>query len=191
MFLAKLIGYFLLWTLWSYGIHRIAHCKIRRFNIIRYIHLKHHAYNYGDSWMPPWQEYFFWFGNWRSSMDVYITFTLPLVGLSFYDPSYGLTLLAFHYVYEVFLARNVLDHNPNIRGWITRVFPIGEFHTRHHRNIRCNYSFYTTLWDYLFGSYDKKVFAQGTAFPKPMRAVVPVDQEQAFVNTISQQNSVA
>lgn len=155
MCFAKLFGYFLLWSLWSYWIHRIAHSSMRRFNVLRYIHLQHHFHNYGSSLLPPWHDYFFWFGSWRSSMDVYLTFTLPLVILALYDPPYGLTLLAFHYVYEVFLSRNVLDHNPNIRGWITRIIPVGEFHMQHHRNVCCNYSFYTALWDYLFGSYDK------------------------------------
>jgi sterol desaturase/sphingolipid hydroxylase (fatty acid hydroxylase superfamily) len=182
MYFAKLIGYFFLWSLWGYVMHRIAHINVR-FNVLKYFHLKHHAYNYGDSRMPPWHDYFFWFGCWRSSMDVYLTFTLPLVILAFYDPTYGLTLLAFHYVYEVFLSRNVLDHNPNIRGWITRVVPIGEFHLQHHRNFRGNYSFYITLWDYLFGSYDKKVYARRAAAARPVPALAgaeqAVDQEQA------------
>ena len=160
MLVSKLAGYFLLWTLWSYTIHWFAHCRIKRFNFFKYFHLKHHAYKYGESLLPPWYEYFFWFGSFRGSMDVYLTFTLPLIALAFYDPQYGLTLLAFHYVYEVFLGSNVLDHNPKISGWITRIFPIGTFHLQHHRNVKCNYSFYTTFWDNLFGTVDRKVLAR-------------------------------
>jgi sterol desaturase/sphingolipid hydroxylase (fatty acid hydroxylase superfamily) len=153
IFALKLVGYFLLWGLWSYGMHALAHSRWRRWNFIRYCHLKHHQYDYGGSMWPPWHDYLFWFGNWRSSMDVYLTFTVPLIGLAFYDPVYGGILLAFHYIYEVFLSRNVLDHNPNIRGPITKFIPIGEYHVRHHRNVRCNFAFYLTVWDHLFGTY--------------------------------------
>lgn len=159
MFVIKLLAYFFLWSFWSYAMHRLAHSRFRRFNFLRHVHLKHHTYDYGDSFLPPWHEYFFWFGNWRSSMDVYLTFTMPLVALAFFDPPFGLTLLVFHYFYELFLARNVLDHNPNIKGFVTRIIPIGAYHLQHHRNVRCNFAFYTTLWDRLFNTLDRKVLA--------------------------------
>jgi sterol desaturase/sphingolipid hydroxylase (fatty acid hydroxylase superfamily) len=161
IFAAKLAGYFLLWGLWAYGMHMLAHSHWRRYNFVRYFHLKHHQYEYGASMLPPWHDYLFWFGSWRSSMDVYQTFTIPLIALAFFDPPYGYTLLGFHYVYEVFLSRNVLDHNPSIHGRITRFIPIGEYHLRHHRNVRCNYSFYLTFWDHVFGT------AEPVSAPEP------------------------
>jgi sterol desaturase/sphingolipid hydroxylase (fatty acid hydroxylase superfamily) len=154
----KLIGYFMLWGLWSYGMHAFAHSKVKRgINFMRYLHVKHHAYEYGDSRWPPWHDYFFWFGNWRSSLDVYITFTIPLVALALYDPVPGCILLAFHYIYEVFLSRNVLDHNPNITGAITKVVPIGSYHMHHHSDVHCNFSFYLTIWDHVFGTTEAKL----------------------------------
>lgn len=150
MLFLKLFCYFLIWSLWSYGMHVFAHANKSRFNFVRYFHLKHHAYNYEPSLLPPWHDYFFWFGDWRSSIDVYLTFTLPLLILAWFDTPAGLVLLAFHYLYEVFLSRNVLDHNSRITGWVTHILPVGAFHLEHHRNPRCNYSFYTTAWDYLF-----------------------------------------
>jgi len=153
LFLLKLALYFLLWTLYSYTMHVIAHIKFK-YNFVMYCHLKHHAYDYGSSFWPPLHDYFFWFGDFRTSMDVYLTFTLPLIVLTFFDPIPGATLLAFHYVYEVFLSRNVLDHNPKIDGWIVRFLPIGSFHLKHHKYARCNYSFFTTFWDYLFRTND-------------------------------------
>ena len=65
--------------------------------------------------------------------------------------------MVFHYVYEVFLSRTVLDHNPKITGKITRFISIGSFHLKHHTNVRCNFSFYITLWDYLFKTDEKAV----------------------------------
>ncbi|WP_068716447.1 sterol desaturase family protein [Vibrio tritonius] len=152
----KVIGYFFLWTLYSYICHVIAHVRFK-YNFLQYFHMKHHAYNYDDTFWPPWHDYFFWFGDFRSSMDVYFTFTLPLIVLTFFDPVPGAILLAFHYVYEVFLSRTVLDHNPKITGKITRFIPIGSFHLKHHTNVRCNFSFYITLWDYLFKTDEKAV----------------------------------
>jgi len=159
IFVLKLTGYFLLWTLYSYTIHYLAHTKIR-YNFLKYFHLKHHAYDYGESFFPPWHDYFFWFGHIKSSMDVYITFTLPLVLLAMFDPLYGVILLVFHYFYEVFLSRNVLDHNPRIKGWITKIIPIGSFHLMHHRHAKCNYSFFITLWDHVFRTNDVEVLGQ-------------------------------
>lgn len=153
MLAAKLVGYFLLWCLWSYGMHVFAHSKVkRRWNFMKVVHAKHHAYSYGESKWPPWHDFFFWFGDWRSSLDVYLTFTLPLVVLVILDPLPGAILLGFHYLYEVFLSRNVADHNPDITGPLTEVIPIGEFHLRHHKDVHCNFSFFLTLWDRVFGT---------------------------------------
>jgi sterol desaturase/sphingolipid hydroxylase (fatty acid hydroxylase superfamily) len=150
LFAVKLTGYFLLWSLWSYGVHVLAHSKLRRFNLPKYVHRKHHGYRYEKRVFPPWHDYFFWFGDWRSSLDVYITFTIPLIALAFYEPVYGGILLGFHYIYEVFLSRDVLDHNPNLKGSFTRYIPVGVYHMAHHRDLRCNFSFYLTVWDFLF-----------------------------------------
>jgi sterol desaturase/sphingolipid hydroxylase (fatty acid hydroxylase superfamily) len=155
----KLIGYFMLWGLWSYSMHAFAHSTVkRRINFMRYLHMKHHAYAYvySDSKSTPWHDYFFWFGNWRSSLDIYITFTIPLVALALYDPVPGCILLGFHYLYEVFLSRR-LDHNPNITGAITKVLPIGSYHMRHHSDVHCNFSFYLTIWDHVFGTTEAKL----------------------------------
>lgn len=149
-YVLRLAGVFLLWTLWSYGVHVLAHRPGRLAKPLRMIHRAHHAYEYDESRLPPLSDYFFWFGSWRASLDVYITFTIPLLVVTVIDPAIGLPLLAFHYVYEVFLSRNVLDHNPNLRGVVTRFVPVGRYHLLHHSRVTCNYSFYITLWDVVF-----------------------------------------
>lgn len=172
----KVLGYFMLWGLWSYAMHALAHSKVKReLNFMRYLHMKHHAYEYDDSKWPPWHDYFFWFGNWRSSLDVYITFTLPLVALALYDPVPGCILLGFHYVYEVFLSRNVLDHNPNITGPITKVISIGSYHMHHHSDVHSNLSFYLTFWDHVFGTTEAKLKRRRDARRK---RVLPDDTRQ-------------
>lgn len=153
IFSLELLACFILWTLYSYVMHVIAHSKVK-YNFLKYFHVMHHAYRYGESKLPPWHDYFFWFGCWRSSMDVYLTFTLPLIVLTIFAPKHGMILLAFHYIYEVFLSRNVLDHNEKIDGFITKFIPIGKFHLAHHKYVKCNYSFFISAWDYLFNTDD-------------------------------------
>ncbi|MEM9482197.1 MAG: sterol desaturase family protein [Cyanobacteria bacterium P01_F01_bin.116] len=137
------------WTLYSYTIHVIAH-KNFKYNFLRKIHLPHHAYKYKALKWPPLHDYVFWFGSWKGTLDVWVTFTLPLIILFFFEPQVALVLLVFHYIYEVFLSRDILDHNPHLKGVITRFIPIGEYHLKHHKNYRCNYAFFITLWDYIF-----------------------------------------
>jgi sterol desaturase/sphingolipid hydroxylase (fatty acid hydroxylase superfamily) len=156
IFPIKLVVYFLLWTLYSFIIHRLAHIRSKK-NPLHVIHMPHHRYQYSDAKWPPLSDFFFWFGGWKESLDVWITFTLPLVVLLFFDPVYGVILLIFHYIYEVFLSRNILDHNPHITGKITRFIPIGSYHLEHHKYYKCNYSFYITLWDTLFRTSDRYV----------------------------------
>jgi sterol desaturase/sphingolipid hydroxylase (fatty acid hydroxylase superfamily) len=154
LFAAKLLFYFILWTLYSYGIHVLAHTNFKG-NFVSALHLRHHAYKYqGNKW-PPLHDYFFWFGTWRGTLDVWITFTLPLIVLAFFEPAVAAVLLVFHYIYEVFLSRDILDHNPNITGPITRFVPVGAYHLKHHRNFRCNYSFYISIWDHVFKTVEK------------------------------------
>lgn len=156
IFVLKLIMYFLLWTLWSYTMHVLAHIKHKK-NFLHKIHLAHHRYDYGESKWPPWHDYFLWFGWWKETLDVWITFTLPIIVLIIFDPVYGVILFVFHYIYEIFLSRNVLDHNPNITSKITNIIPIGVFHMKHHKYYECNYSFFITLWDFLFKTNDKRM----------------------------------
>lgn len=155
----KLSGYFLCWTLYSYVIHYIAHCNFK-YNFVQTCHKVHHAYNYGTKRTPLLADYFFWFGSWRGSLDVWITFTLPLILLVFIDFECGVILLVFHYFYEIFLSKSVLDHNPKIKGALTNFIPIGVFHLKHHINAKCNYSFYLTVWDYLFQTNDEKILTK-------------------------------
>ncbi|MCV9888129.1 sterol desaturase family protein [Metabacillus halosaccharovorans] len=153
--LVKLVIYFLIWSLYSYVIHRIAHIPSKKNPLLK-IHLVHHRVKYDDSFLPEWPNFFFWFGSWRASLDVWITLTFPVVIIAIIDPVPGVILLVFHYFYEVFLAGNVVDHNPNIKGRITRYFAIGQYHVRHHEVYRANYGFFITLWDRLFGTVHQK-----------------------------------
>jgi sterol desaturase/sphingolipid hydroxylase (fatty acid hydroxylase superfamily) len=154
-YLAGLLGAFALWTLAIYLLHRLSHWR-HRVNPLFRLHRAHHTKPYlrelkTPGW-PPAAQYLFWFGDWRASLDVFVNMTVPLLIIVWFAPAYGLPLLAFHYVYEVFLSEDVLDHNPRIRGLVTQVFAWGEFHLHHHVAPRHNYGLLVTFWDHVFGT---------------------------------------
>lgn len=155
------------WSLCNYSIHRIGHYK-SRFNPLFKIHLAHHKEKYpnGNGLLPEWKNFFLWFGNWRSSLDIVITLILPALLIYILDPETGKWLLAFVYLYEVFCSENLLDHNPSIKGPVTQFMAWGDFHLMHHKYPRTNYGLYITLWDHVFDTRNNRMpapFAAGIA----------------------------
>ncbi len=137
-----------------YLLHRLSHVK-HRLNPLWKIHRAHHKVPYlseDRELLPQPAQFLFWLGSWRLSLDVIIVMTLPLLVLTWFFPTQGLILLVFHYLYEVFLSEALLDHNPRIRGSLTRVFAWGHYHLYHHMNLKRNYGLVVTWWDWLFGT---------------------------------------
>lgn len=150
MWLIKLGGVFLLWTLAMYWLHRLAHWRSPK-NLLYRIHQKHHQQRYDVTPGGFKIESLWWnFGHPALVLDILLTMTLPLVLLTLFFPSQGLCLLVFHYLYEVFLGDDVLDHNLRIQGRVTKFFAWGRFHMTHHYNSRYNYCLLITLWDIVF-----------------------------------------
>lgn len=142
------VFYFFVWTLCTYWMHRLSHIS-HKYNFLFKLHLAHHKeYSVRPSW-PKWYEYFLWRGTLKETIDDLITLSMPPVIITIFDPYHGVSLLIIHYIYEVFLGP-LLDHNPKVRGKITKLLPFGQFHLTHHRNVKKNYSFYITFWDYVF-----------------------------------------
>lgn len=159
----KLLTYFLiflfqffLWTMLVYLMHRVAHIK-RRYNPFHWIHMAHHRINY---WKPEnrvfrWYYFLFFFGSIQATIDVVLILTIPAVTVCLIYPATGVYILVFHYIYEVFFSEGVLDHNPRIKGTVTRFFAWGDYHLWHHKNWKYNYGLMITLWDSIFGTKHK------------------------------------
>ena len=154
-YLAKLGAAFLLWTFVIYWMHRFSHVRWR-WNPLWKVHRAHHLHPYLRCYEPAgWPkvgQWFLWLGDWQSSLDVIVQMTIPLLVIAWFMPDVGLPLLAFHYIYEVFLSENQLDHNPKITGRVTRWFAWGDFHLQHHVHPKQNIGLMITLWDRLFGT---------------------------------------
>lgn len=152
-----ILGLFLLWTFLVYWMHRAAHVR-SKYNFLYKLHLSHHRINYlkEENRAFKWPQLFFYFGSFSASLDVLIMLTLPAFMTFAVFPQYGIYILAFHYIYEVFLSEGTLDHNPKIKGKVTRFFAWGEYHLSHHEKWNCNYGLTITFWDLVFGTKQNK-----------------------------------
>jgi len=150
----RLFSIYLLWTLYIYWIHRLAHYKTK-WNFLFYLHRDHHKLVLPQEIeAPTWYSYFFIRSTWKNTVDNFVSITLPLVILLFYDRSHGLPLFIYSYIYETFLADGILDHNVHIKGKICNIFAFGRFHINHHLNVKKNFSLYISIWDFVFKTAD-------------------------------------
>ena len=147
------LGLFLLWTLLVYFLHRLAHFRHKRNPLYR-IHICHHRVNYfkEENRKFRWCYLLFYFGGLNETLDVLLVLTLPALVVYFIYPPTGVYILCFHYFYEVFFSEGLLDHNPKVKGGITKFFSWGQYHLTHHRTWKYNYSLIITLWDYVFST---------------------------------------
>ena len=146
---------FLVWTLCLYVMHRLSHIP-HKYNPLWQLHRAHHRIPYlstpsGSVW-PQFGQFFLWLGNWRASLDVIVSMTLPAIALAIAVPKYGVPVLVLHYFYEIFLSEYALDHNPRIQGAVTRYWACGDYHLHHHAHPARNFGLMLTLWDRVFGS---------------------------------------
>jgi len=153
--IAWMAAVFLVWTFAIYWLHRISHLT-HPYNPLWQVHRAHHKIPYlsepSGSKFPRIGQFFLWLGSWRASLDVILVMTLPALLIALAIPRYGIPLLVFHYVYELFCSEYALDHNPRIKGDIVKYFAWGDFHLFHHTASKNNFGLVITLWDRVFGT---------------------------------------
>ena len=150
--LSQLFVGLLVWLWMAYGIHRLAHCP-GAWNRLHRWHRVHHSPGYLEE--PRrfrWHHALLCFGSVQETLDIWVTLTLPLLLVALWLPQQGAVLLLFHYVYEILFSDQRLDHNPRIRGPLTRVFAWGQYHLRHHADPRRNFGLLLTVWDHVFAT---------------------------------------
>ena len=156
MILIQFFIAFFLWTFMSYWLHRFAHIN-HSCNPLYKIHKFHHQkkYDENDLWKFYWPSIWFWFGNIKQTLEIWIVFTIPAILIAIIIGGGAFYLLPLHYIYEVLFADRLVEHNPRIKGKITKIFAIGSYHLIHHDKFKYNYGFYITLWDHIFGTVKK------------------------------------
>ncbi|MBN8521184.1 MAG: sterol desaturase family protein [Alphaproteobacteria bacterium] len=150
IYILQFIGALIIWSLVSYTLHYVSHMKFKN-NLLWKTHKHHHLNKYeGKRTLPEWKNFFFWFGSWGKTGDVLILYTIPALTISFLIGGGAYFLIIFHYIYEVFLADEALEHNKKIGKPITNFLAIGQYHMLHHQKIIGNYSSIFVIWDKLF-----------------------------------------
>lgn len=142
----------LLWTFIVYVMHFLAHQKFKH-NFLNTFHKVHHQVDYRNGGSAFQWKFLYWnFGDIRVTLDLLCMITIPLLVLTWFFPSQGIVLLVLHYLDEVFLSEQLLDHNPKIKGNFNKLWVWGDYHLKHHKNPRKNLSFVFTFWDKIFGT---------------------------------------
>lgn len=151
----RFVGWFLLWTLCEYMMHRFFHWN-HPWNFFYKMHQYHHSLTLrqltdeANRWPKP--LYFLWFfDNIYETIEIVAGETVWALLIYWIDPKPGLALLIFHYVYELLATDSLLEHNPNLEA--NYGLAVGKFHLEHHRVPLCNYGFTIDIWDRVFGTY--------------------------------------
>lgn len=145
MIVLEIVGWFFAWTCLLYWVHRLSHVIPG----MRKIHWGHHQYvNEGQpKWM--WQNMLLYSDDWIGTADLFMTEVIPTLVFCYFTGQWW--IFGIYYIWTAFIQEWV-EHNPNFNVW---PFSSGKWHLIHHKNWRKNYSIYFTLWDRVFGTYQK------------------------------------
>jgi sterol desaturase/sphingolipid hydroxylase (fatty acid hydroxylase superfamily) len=141
-------GYFLLWTLLLYVIHRAIHTYGDRwpFRFAYYCHCDHHKYinkKGGTTW--HWNNLLLYNDTTLSTIDLWITEVIPTI---IFCAVTGQWWIAIFYYFWAALLQEVIEHNPKFDWypWLTS----GKWHLVHHWDTHVNYGLFHSIWDTLF-----------------------------------------
>jgi sterol desaturase/sphingolipid hydroxylase (fatty acid hydroxylase superfamily) len=158
MICIRLSFWFLVWTFAEYWMHRLMHWR-NPYNFLYHIHREHHKIAYNEvtdkkhQW-PKLMYFIFFFDNINETLEIVLGETVPALLIYWIDPTCGIILLIFHYIYEILATDSLLEHNADIKDEaIISSLAIGQFHLEHHRHPEKNFSFTITLWDHVFGTF--------------------------------------
>ena len=143
-YLLRMTGYWIIWTLVMYLMHRAAH----DIPALWYFHRWHHMVTYQGEWEFSWWNLVFWFNDWYSTVDQWIMEIIPTALFIYIFPEtwpFGV----YYYLDGVCLSEGITDHNPRI---CMPILSMGRYHLRHHANLGVNYDQFTHLWDWVFGT---------------------------------------
>ncbi len=133
--LSDFVLLFILVDLVMYLLHYVSH-SIWPFKLIHKIHHAHTDFNAISLYvMQPFEALLF---------GLLLTIIPFLYSLNIYS---FILFLFINWLFGVIAHLNTLSNNP------AKIFGNNVFHKHHHELGKCNYGFYTVLWDKLFGTY--------------------------------------
>lgn len=134
------IGYFLLWTLLLYIIHRLAHVL----PVFRYYHLDHHKVINLNEVKWEWNNLLLYNDTAKSTVDLWLTEVIPTIVFSYLTSQWW--ILIFYYVWAAFIQERI-EHNKNFN---IPILTAGKWHLVHHKKGNYNYGLFFSIWDRLF-----------------------------------------
>jgi len=142
--------YFLIWTLMLYWIHRAGHTV----PAFRKYHFNHHQTinknirtGIHNKW--HWNNLFLFNDNWPSTIDLWITEVIPTLIFSLVTGQWWISI--FYYVWAAFIQEPI-EHNPKVN---LPILTSGQWHLVHHKNANKNFGLFFSLWDIIFGTYQR------------------------------------
>jgi sterol desaturase/sphingolipid hydroxylase (fatty acid hydroxylase superfamily) len=133
-----------------YWIHRVGHS----IPLLRRYHLNHHQIinkNIRESTPNKWHwnNLFLFNDNWPSTIDLWITEVIPTLIFSLITGQWWISL--FYYIWASIIQESI-EHNPKVD---LPILTSGRWHLVHHKQADKNFGMFFSVWDILFGTYQK------------------------------------
>ena len=139
-------GYFLLWTLMIYWVHRLIH--MFRIPFVTEMHWDHHKQVTTDNIKGlHWSNIFLFNDTWKSTADLWLSEVIPTLLFCWAFDQWWLAIA--YYLWAAFVQEAV-EHNPKCD-----LYPLltgGRWHLIHHSDSRVNFGLFFPVWDWLFGT---------------------------------------
>ena len=139
----SIVGYFLIWTLILYWIHRCTH----NLHILTKYHRAHHLYIKNNHTKWSWTNIFFYMDNFKSSVDVLLTEVLPTLIFCLLFGTWW--IMVFYWVWAAFF-QEIFEHKKDLN---LPILTSGKWHMIHHAKPNKNYGLFIPVWDMVFGTY--------------------------------------
>jgi len=138
------IGYFLLWTLVLYWVHRLAHTfKIPYVTDWHWDHHKQITLNTAKG--PHWGNLLLWSDSWKSTLDMWCTDVIPTIIFCWVTGQWWIG--AFYYIWAAFF-QEALEHNQKLK--LYPFLTTGSYHLVHHKDSKKNFGLFVPIWDIVF-----------------------------------------
>lgn len=138
------VGYFLLWTLVLYWVHRLAH--MYKIPFITKMHWDHHKQiTQGTYKGLHWTNLFLWTDSWKSTFDLWCTDVIPTIIFCWVTGQWWIGV--FYYVWAAFF-QEALEHNQKLK--LYPFLTTGSYHLIHHNDSRKNFGLFIPIWDIVF-----------------------------------------
>ena len=132
--------YFFMWTFCLYWVHRAAHIL----PILKTYHFNHHKVINTNTIKWNWNNLLLYNDTKESTIDLWLTEVIPTCIISYITGQWW--LIVFYYLWASLIQERV-EHNKHFN---IPLLTSGKWHLNHHKDGKCNYGLFTSIWDIVF-----------------------------------------